>query len=101
MEPCAVVAAGRLAAEGLPGGARCPSVVRLQETSTVAGPVKRYPVPRQVRPAGDREPTRPRRLPARNRDHATAGLRPLMGSEPGMRGSGTRRAGRLAPPADR
>ena len=28
---------------------------------------------------------RPRKLSARNRDHAAVGLRPLMGSEPGMR----------------
>ena len=60
-------------------GWRDPSVVCLQETSTAARPVKRYPVPHQIRLAGDGEPARPRKLPARNRDHATAGIRPLRG----------------------
>src|SRR5262249_3394122 len=37
-----------------------------------------------MRLAGDGEPARLRKLPTRNRDHAVARIRPLMGSEPGM-----------------
>ena|SRR6516165_9656864 len=46
---------------------------------------ERYPAPHQIRLAGDGEPAPPRKLPARNRDHAAAGMRPRMGNEPGMR----------------
>ena len=50
-----------------------------------------------MRLAGDGEPARPRKLPARNRDHAAAEIRPLMGGEPGMRAR--RQAGGGAPGA--
>ena len=50
-----------------------------------------------MRLAGDGEPARLRKLPARNRDQAAAEIRPLMGSEPGMRAR--RQAGGGAPGA--
>ena len=84
-EPAARIGAagpGHLDRSGHRGRPGCPRDLRDLHGRGIS---EGYPAPHQVRLAGDGEPARLMKLPARNRDHAAAGIRPLMGSEPGMR----------------